>query len=122
MRVKGAVMSGRMHAKIEYKNSSLISFISIVSTQGVTERCRLSWITYSALVYLPKRGGVGCGVDFGDLTPYLTYGSTKHLPFRQLTQAKLTALFSLGVGACSAHDNEGDIGVFFSIIKNFCGC
>ncbi len=56
---------------------------------GVTKRCRLSWLTSSALVYEPKgRGGGGCGVsaneyrcahgaqiNFGDLTPYLTYGN-----------------------------------------------
>ncbi len=54
-------------------------------------RCRLYWLTNSALVYEPKcmgmGGGWGCGVSaneyscalgaqikFGDLTPYLTYG------------------------------------------------
>ncbi len=56
--------------------------------QGDTKRCRLSWLTNSALVYEPKCGGEGgsCGVsaneysstqepkiNFGDLTPYLTY-------------------------------------------------
>jgi hypothetical protein len=62
-----------------------------LKTQGVTERCRLSWLTNSALVYEPKcveRGkGGGCGVSaneyscahgaqikFVDITPYLTYG------------------------------------------------
>jgi hypothetical protein len=28
-------------------------------TQGVTKRCRLSWLTNSALVYEPKCGGGG---------------------------------------------------------------
>jgi hypothetical protein len=58
--------------------------------QGVTKRCRLSWLTNSALIYEPKCGGMGggCGVsaieysscthgaqiNFGDLTPYLSYG------------------------------------------------
>jgi hypothetical protein len=60
--------------------------------QGVTERCRLSWLTYSDLVYEPKCGedragrGGGCGVsaneyscaceaqiNIGNLTPYITY-------------------------------------------------
>ncbi len=53
--------------------------------QGVTKISRLSWLTNSALVYEPKRGGVGGGLaneyscahgaqlNFGDLTPYLTY-------------------------------------------------
>ncbi len=31
-------------------------------TQGVTKRCRLSWLTNSALVYEPKCGGRGGGV------------------------------------------------------------
>ncbi len=61
------------------------------STQGVTKRCRLSWLNNSAFVYEPKcGGGGGCGVpaneyscahraqiNLGDLTRYLTYASTK---------------------------------------------
>ena len=32
--------------------------------RGVTERCRLSWLTKSALAYEPKCGGRrGCGVS-----------------------------------------------------------
>ncbi len=31
--------------------------------QGDTQRCRLSWLTNSALVYEPKCGGGGCGVS-----------------------------------------------------------
>ncbi len=61
------------------------------SAQGVTKRCSLSWLTKSALLYEAKcMGGRGsCGVsanecsctpepkyvNFGDLIPYLTYGS-----------------------------------------------
>jgi hypothetical protein len=57
----------------------------IAQDQGVTKRCRLSWLTDSAFVYEPKCGGRGgsCGgsqpmstgakINFGDLTPYLTY-------------------------------------------------
>ncbi len=57
--------------------------------QGVTNRCRLSWLTNSApRIWAQMRvgGGGGCGVSaneyssvhgaqisFGDLTPYLTY-------------------------------------------------
>jgi hypothetical protein len=59
--------------------------------QGVTKRCRLSWLTNSALVYEPKcvrkgGGGVegslsqpeyscanGAQRNFGDLTQKLTY-------------------------------------------------
>ncbi len=53
--------------------------------QGVTKRCRLSWLTNCALVYEPKCGG-GCGgvsakyssahgaqINFGVLTLYLSY-------------------------------------------------
>ncbi len=52
----------------------------------VTKRFRLSWLTNSALVYEPKCGGRDFGastnkyscahevqINFGDLTPYLTY-------------------------------------------------
>jgi hypothetical protein len=61
---------------------------------GDTKRCRLSWLTNSALVYEPKRGGWegGCGVsaneysctthgaqiNLRDLTPYLTYGAQQN--------------------------------------------
>ncbi len=59
--------------------------------QGVTKRCRLSWLTNRALVYTsPNAGGWGVAgsqpistavhitwhgakIYFGDLTPYLTY-------------------------------------------------
>ncbi len=62
--------------------------------QGVTKKCRLSWLTNSALVYEPNAGG-GCTVsaneyrcahgaqiNFGDLlyvTPYFTLGAIKAL-------------------------------------------
>ncbi len=61
--------------------------------KGITKRCCLSWLTNSALVYEPKCWGSGGGgsfgvslsaneysyahdaqINFGDLTPYLTYG------------------------------------------------
>jgi hypothetical protein len=64
------------------------------SKQGATNRCRLSWLTNSALVYEPKCGGRGvvagsqslskavnnahgAQINFGDLTPYLTYASQR---------------------------------------------
>ncbi len=61
--------------------------------QVVTKRCRLSWLTNGALVYEPKCGGMGgvaghqllstavhrSPINFGDLTPYLTYG-LKYIP------------------------------------------
>ncbi len=45
--------------------------------QGATKRCRLSWLTNSALIYEPKCGGGGG--ELRVLTTYLTYGSTKCL-------------------------------------------
>ncbi len=57
-------------------------------TRGVTKRCRLSWLTNSALAYEPQmvEGGscwvsankYSCAhgtqiINFGDLSPYLTY-------------------------------------------------
>ncbi len=68
------------------------------SSQGVIKRCHLSWLTNRALVYEPKcEGGEGgCGIsaneyscahgakiNFGDLTPYLTYdnGTTVKVNF-----------------------------------------
>jgi hypothetical protein len=63
----------------------LIHFIFLRFGQGVTKRCRLSWLTNSSLVHEPKCGGKGgvagplptstaVQINFGDLTPYLTYG------------------------------------------------
>ncbi len=66
--------------------------------QGVKKRCRLSWLTNSALVYEPKcGGGGGCGVsaneyscahgaqiNFGDLTHYLTYELRSDPPVQYL--------------------------------------
>jgi hypothetical protein len=80
-----------MHAMLLY------NYCILCCQQGVTKRCRQSWLTNSALVYEPKFGGMGegCGVsaneyscaneaqiNFGDLTPYLTYGCQvcRHLP------------------------------------------
>jgi hypothetical protein len=67
--------------------------MTVCTTQEVTKRCRLSWLTNSALVYEPKCRGRGLGgelwclsqwiqlytgaqINFGDLIPYLTYGTT----------------------------------------------
>ncbi len=69
------------------------SAVLICGGQGVTRRCRLSWLTRAPLVYEPKCGGGGCGsqpmrtavhitwhgaqINFGDLAPYLTYGGAR---------------------------------------------
>ncbi len=59
--------------------------IRFLKSQGVTKRCRLCWLTNSAIVYEPKCGGGGklsaseysCAhgaqINCRDLTPYLTY-------------------------------------------------
>ncbi len=59
-----------------------------VYSQVDTKRCRPSWLTNSARIYEPKCGGetgwlwglsqrvqlyTGAQINFGDLTPYLTY-------------------------------------------------
>ncbi len=60
----------------------LIILCSRVTTQGVTKRCRLSWMTNSALVWVQMRGELrglsqwvqlytGAQINFRDLTPYL---------------------------------------------------
>ncbi len=66
------------------------SSLSVPWIQGVTKRCRLSWVTNSALVYEPECEGKGRVAgpqpmssavhhctrspnNFGDLTPYLSY-------------------------------------------------
>jgi len=62
--------------------------IAVYCSQGVTKRCRLSWLTNSALIYEPKCGGrgelrglchwvqlhTGAQIYFGDLAPYSNYG------------------------------------------------
>ncbi len=82
-------------SKSQFKPPTIWGHLSY-DQQGVTKRCRLSWLTYSALVYEPKCGGGGyrlrglsqwvhyiCGhraqINFGDLTPYLTYNDHRRL-------------------------------------------
>jgi hypothetical protein len=38
-----------------------LELVRLEVSQGVTKKCRLSWMTNSALVYEPKCGGKGCG-------------------------------------------------------------
>jgi hypothetical protein len=66
----------------------VITTLLVFFLKGDSKRCRLPWLTNSALVYEPKcrERGWSCGVsaneyscahgaqiNFGDLTPYLTY-------------------------------------------------
>jgi hypothetical protein len=52
------------------KNRNLVAW-----AQGVTKRCRLSWLTNSALIYEPKCGGgwLGCGESANEYS--CTYGA-----------------------------------------------
>ena len=72
--------------EIIQRQQKLIEGQSSFTIRVVTKRCRLSWLTNNALVYEPKCGGGGFGasadeyscahgaqINFGDLTPYLTY-------------------------------------------------
>jgi hypothetical protein len=66
---------------------SINIYLTKSTIQGVTNRCRLSLLTNSALVYEPKGGGgmrglsqwvqlyTGAQINYGDLTIYLTYGT-----------------------------------------------
>ncbi len=70
------------HLKSQKRGVTKVPFI-----QGVTKKCRLSWLPNIALVYEPKCGGrgelislsqwvqlyTGAQINVGDLTPYLTY-------------------------------------------------
>ncbi len=69
----------------------MLEFYNNLWGQGVTKRCCLSWLTNSAFVSESKCGGMGrtagsqpistsmqvtwhgAQINFGDLTPYLTY-------------------------------------------------
>ncbi len=83
-----------LQLNIAWKTSFILEIIffgyyQLILYQGVTKRCRLSWLPDSALVYEPKYGGMGgrggwgvsanecsCAhgaqINFRDLTPYLT--------------------------------------------------
>ena len=52
----------------------------MVSNMGVTNRCRLSWLTNSALVYEPKCGGWGAegyGVSANEYIQLFTWSPNK---------------------------------------------
>jgi hypothetical protein len=73
-----------------HTHRKFLLFLLVHFEQGVTKRCRLSWLTNSVLVYDPKCGGGGGGegcrvsaneyscahgdqINSGDLSPYLSY-------------------------------------------------
>ena len=81
----GRLCSSWFSRRVRYRR---IAGEAVGCEQGVTKRCRLSWLTNSALVSTIAGGGAGgwrisaneysCAhgaqMNFGDLTPYLTYG------------------------------------------------
>jgi hypothetical protein len=93
--------------------------------QGVTKRCRLFWLTNSALVYEPKCGGQGGGGGVAGsqpmsttvhmehkytleiLTPYLTYG----LQHRSSKQNRQKVVFLTSLEAQKRALKELDHGV-----------
>ncbi len=78
---------GRHFMQPKQKMSKKLTKEIISVYQGITRRCRLSFLTNSALVYEPKCGGGencevpaneyscthGAQINFGNLTQYLTY-------------------------------------------------
>jgi hypothetical protein len=83
----------RIYLVLYFKTSNYLSTANYKGNkrvwQGVTKRCHLSWLTNSALIYCmsPNAGEGGCEVsanehscahgaqiNFGDPSPYLTYG------------------------------------------------
>ncbi len=92
--------------------------------RGLKKRCRLSWLTNSALVYEPKCGGgelrglsewvqlcTGAQINVGDLTPYLTNALTSlrvekclllTLPVSPVSLVSIWVQFSL----CRMYDME----------------
>ncbi len=67
MWLRGAMVKKRLGDHDQYRGWRL-AVLSVYAQderelcQGVTKRCRLSWLTNSALVYEPKCGGKGGGV------------------------------------------------------------
>ncbi len=58
-----------------------MELVRLEVSQGVTKKCRLSWLTNSALVYEPKWGvsaneyrscAHGAQINFGDLTTFFS--------------------------------------------------
>ncbi len=65
--------------------------------QGVTKRCRLSWLTNSALVYESQCGGmeVGCGISASE------YNSAHHVTWSPNNLWRSTSIFNLWGGRSS---------------------
>jgi len=72
MRNKKKVFLGCKRLPGKYKKKFFV-----LSSQGVTKRCRLSWLTISALVYEPKCGGGRGGVVESQLMSTAVYMELK---------------------------------------------
>jgi hypothetical protein len=57
----------------------LLCLQKICYCQGVTRRCRLSWLTNSALVYESKCGGMGGGGEGGCVASANEYSCARHV-------------------------------------------
>ncbi len=93
--------------------------------QGVTKRCRLSWLTNNALVYESNAGGggfrgisqweqlyTGAQINSGDLTSYVTYGKKVGLVW----EAGKPWIALTGIGT-RAQINCGDLTPYLTYVK-----
>ncbi len=84
--------------------------IAMAGKQGVTKRCRLSWLTNRALGYEPKCGGggvlllcqwvklyTGAQINFGELTLYFTFAGNI---FCHSTNSSMHILFVYTIFLC----------------------
>ncbi len=125
----------RRESLVLYKSFNTLYPYPAYSTRGVTNRCRLSWLTNSALVYEPKCGGQGmrglsqwvrpgcthgAQINFGDLTPYLTYDSTSLEPgLGDVLKRKTIMLFFQFLSSWQAASSYGLIWGRFSYGGDF---
>jgi hypothetical protein len=106
LRMSGAVLSKCDWASLTLSLPSEMNAEIYPKRQGVTNRCQISWLSNSALLYEPKYGevggGGGCGVsvneyscahgaqiNYGDLTPYFNLcsaGYITHYPSSRVQQ------------------------------------
>ncbi len=88
----GWTLKNTMKFQGHHCTCTLLSLVTRI--HGVTKRCRLSWLTNIALVYEPNAGvgdcvvsakeyscARGAQINFGDLTPYLTYARNHNVFF-----------------------------------------
>ncbi len=96
------------------------------TAQGVTNRCRLFWLTNSAsaLVYVPNCGGRGlwglshlvqlyteAKINFGDPAPYLTYDTANKKTFPYLSGKYVDAIGQPNHSLVIPGNDEGEVGL-----------